>query len=201
MRFWLIRHALVAAASLTKLYGNNDVPVCETTMAAEYHRYAALAARLPYPAQFVVTPLSRTARTAAALMQAGYPPVTPMIEPDFMEQNFGSLQGLPIAVFHDRPLASRHPFWPIHAAELPPEGESFDEMIARVGAALDRLAEIDHDIIVISHGGAIRAACAYALGLTAHQALCLAIENLSLTRLEKSGADWRLISLNEQLQT
>jgi broad specificity phosphatase PhoE len=57
------------------------------------------------------------------------------------------------------------------------------------------------DVILISHGGAIRAACAYALGLSPHQALSLSIDNISLTRLERYEDSWRLISLNEQLST
>jgi broad specificity phosphatase PhoE len=57
------------------------------------------------------------------------------------------------------------------------------------------------DVIVISHGGAIRAACAHALGLDPHQALSLAVDNISLTRLENNGSGWRLVSLNEQLST
>jgi broad specificity phosphatase PhoE len=75
-------------------------------------------------------------------------------------------------------------------------------MILRVGEAMDRLAdEGDDDVVVISHGGAIRAAVAHALGLTPHQALSLSVENISLTRLEHNGSDWRVISLNEQLST
>ena len=50
-RFWLIRHALVEASSLTYLYGTADVPICESTMEAQAPRYAALAARLPAHAE------------------------------------------------------------------------------------------------------------------------------------------------------
>ena len=48
-------------------------------------------------------------------------------------------------------------------------------VIDRVGAGMERLSSAApaDDIIIISHGGAIRAACAYALGLTPHQALSL----------------------------
>jgi len=76
-------------------------------------------------------------------------------------------------------------------------------LIARVGAGLERLVETaeGRHSIIISHGGAIRAACAYALGLTAHQALCLAIDNISLTRLEYSRIGWRVLSINEQAST
>jgi broad specificity phosphatase PhoE len=201
-RFWLIRHALVHPDALNFLYGTNDVAVCDVTMAAEAHRYAALAARLPRPAKFVATPLSRTQLTARAIFAAGYPPQELQIEQDLVEQNFGHWQGTPIGVFADRAADARHPFWPIAAAEIPPGGESFSDMIDRVGAVMDRLCDGDDvDTIIISHGGAIRAAIAHALELTPHQALCLAVENISLTRLEHNGADWRLVSLNEQLLT
>ncbi len=201
--FWLVRHALVHPDSLTYLYGTDDVPICDATMAADAPRYAALAARLPRPARLICTPLSRTQHTAAALMRAGYPTQTPMIDAAFVEQNFGEFQGMPIAGFDARDRDARHPFWPIHATETPPGGENFDAMIARVGAGLERLvasAEGQHTIIV-SHGGAIRAACAHALGLSAHQALCLAVENISLTRLEHNDAGWRVLSVNEHLST
>jgi broad specificity phosphatase PhoE len=213
-RFWLVRHALVHPASLTSLYGTNDVPICESTMQADAPRYAALAARLPRPARLVCTPLSRTQLTAAAIQRAGYPAQTPLLDAAFVEQDFGALQGLPIRQFEARPVAgmngaphaenARHPFWPIHALETPPGGESFDTMIARVGAGLERLAAnatADGNTIIISHGGAIRAACAHALGLTAHQALCLAVDNISLTRLEHNGHGWRVLSINEHLST
>ncbi len=199
-RFWLIRHALVEASSLTYLYGTADVSICETTMQAQAPRYAALAARLPRPARLICTPLTRTQLTAAALIRAGYPAQTPAIDPAFIEQDFGDFQGQPMSGFDSRPQAERHPFWPIHAAETPPGGESFAAMITRVGAGLERLATgPDRDTIIISHGGAIRAACAHALGLTAHQALCLAIDNISLTRLDVNEQGWRILSINEHL--
>ena len=210
-RFWFVRHALVHPASLTSLYGTNDVPICEPTMLADAPRYAALAARLPRPARLVCTPLSRTQVTAAAIQRAGYPEQTPLLDAAFVEQNFGELQGLPVSQFEARPVAgvngalpegdARHPHWPIHALEAPVGGESFDAMIARVGAGLERLvasATGEHTVIV-SHGGAIRAACAHALGLTAHQALCLAVDNISLTRMERNDHGWRVLSINEHL--
>ncbi len=201
-RFWLIRHALVHPEALTCLYGVNDVPVCETTMTADAPRYAALAARLPRPARLLATPLSRTQATAAALIRAGYPATPLEIEADFVEQDFGDFQGLPIASFESRGLHERHPFWPIHAAETPPNGESFGAMIDRVGRALERLLEAaPGDIVIVTHGGAIRAACAHALRLTPHQGLSLAIENISLTRLEHGDHGWRIVSVNEHLST
>ncbi len=200
MRLWLIRHALVAPEALTYLYGTQDVAVCAVTMAADTHRYAALAARLPKAARLIVTPLSRTQLTAEAIFAAGYGDRAWEVDKAFIEQDFGDWQGQPMQQLNDRPAFNRHPFWPIAASETPPGGESFADMILRVGAGIDRLAAGgDDDIVVISHGGAIRAAVAHALGLTPHQALSMSVDNISLTRLEHNGSDWRLISLNEQL--
>jgi broad specificity phosphatase PhoE len=202
-RFWLIRHALVHADALRYLYGTNDVPICDNTMAANAHAYATLAKRLPRPARWVCTPLSRTRLTAEAIMRAGYPAQELQVEDAFVEQNFGDWQGMKITDFETREADMRHPFWPVHAEERPPAGENFSEMTQRVGAGLDRLAAsaTGKDTVIISHGGAIRAACAHALGLTGYQALCLAVENISLTRLERHDNGWRMVSLNEQLST
>jgi broad specificity phosphatase PhoE len=200
--FWLIRHALVDAAALQFLYGTNDVPLCETSLAATSETYRALAARLPRGANFVCTPLSRTQRTADAIFAAGYPACTPEIDPAFIEQDFGDFQGLPIADFDSRATGQRHPFWPIGSEETPPNGENFAAMRARVGAGLTRLAATPGETIIVSHGGAIRAACAFALDLNAHQALSLAVENLSLTRLAYHPPHgWRILSVNEHLST
>ncbi len=198
--FWLIRHALVHPLFMGHLYGANDVPVCDDTMAAQAGRYAALAKTLPHPARFICTPLSRTQATAAALFRAGYAAQDLQLDEAFVEQDFGQLQGKPVGDFMHR---ERHPFWPVHALEVPPGGESFAHLITRVGAGLESLMqrEAAGDIIIISHGGAIRAACAHALGLTAHQALCLQIDNLSVTRLEHGAMGWRVLSVNEHFAT
>ena len=198
-RFWLIRHALVHRDSMAFLYGTDDVPVCSQTMAAQCSAYSALAARLPRPARVVCTPLSRTQLTADALVRAGYPDHDRLIDPAFIEQDFGDWQGVPISQFEERGHDERHPFWPIHAAETPPGGESFSHLINRVGAGLEALLEsaTSNDTIIVSHGGAIRAACAHALRLTPHQALCLQIDNISLTRVEYEHGFWRVMSVNE----
>lgn len=197
--FWLIRHATVEPTSLALLYGQMDVPICQDRLVRDAPRYAALAGLLPKPAAWVVTPLSRTSLTAEAIMKAGYGSVTPRTEQALIEQDFGTWQGMSMQEFTNR--TPRHPFWPVGGDEQPPEGESFHHMRERVGAGLDRLGR-DHrgqDVVVISHGGAIRAAVAHALDLTAHQALSLAIENLSITRIEYHDHAWRVVTVNEQI--
>ena len=83
-RFWMIRHALVDENARAMLYGTLDVELCPTSLIAQVPSYAALAGRLPRPARWVVTPLSRTRRTAQAIFAAGYPEQPLSVEPDLI---------------------------------------------------------------------------------------------------------------------
>jgi len=74
-RFFLIRHALVEPSARAMLYGNMDVALCDLALREEAALYRWLAARLPRPARWVVSTLSRTKFTAAAIFAAGYPPL------------------------------------------------------------------------------------------------------------------------------
>ena len=197
--FWLIRHALVAENERAMLYGIMDVQLCPDTLVAQVPMYRGLAARLPRPATWLCTPLSRTRRTAEAIFAAGYPVPDMAVEPGLIEQNLGDYQGLPHAELPPLLAAPAHPFWPLAGTEKPPGGESVAEMLVRVGEAMDRLAErhAGQDVVIVSHGGAIRAAVAHAMGIDADHALHLSVHNLSLTRLERLPEGWRVVCLNE----
>lgn len=199
-RLFLVRHALVEPSARAVIYGSMDVALCDLALRQEAASYRWLAARLPQDARWVVTPLSRTRATAAAIFAAGYPEQPLQMEPDLAEQHLGEWQGLSHERFATMLRHPAHPFWPHAAEEKPPGGEAFADVIARVTLTLERLVqEADgHDIVIIAHGGSIRAAIAQAMGLTPHQALVFSIKNLSLTRLERHGADWRVAAVNEE---
>jgi broad specificity phosphatase PhoE len=198
-RFWLIRHAIVDENSRAMLYGVMDVPLCETSLLEQAPMYSALASRLPHPAAWKVTPLSRTRRTAEAIFAAGYPHTAPEVEPDLIEQSLGEWQGLPHAELPARLSLPKHAFWPLAGNERPPGGETLTEVIDRVGDALERLAALhaEEDVVIVSHGGAIRAAVAHCLRIGSDNALHLTVQNLSLTRLERTDEGWRVVCVNE----
>jgi alpha-ribazole phosphatase len=199
-RFFLIRHALVEPSARTVMYGDMDVAICALTMAQDTASYQWLASRLPGGARWLTTPLSRTRATAAAIFAAGYPEAELEVEPRFVEQHLGAWQGISHEEFTARLTEPPHPFWPHSAGERPPGGESLGDVIGRVGPALDGMAEQwqGQDVVIIAHGGSIRAAVAHAMRLEAQQAFQLSVKNLSLTRLERHGADWRVSSINEE---
>ena len=199
-RFFLIRHALVEPSARAILYGNMDVALCDLAMREEAALYRWLAARLPAPARWFVTNLSRTRATAAAIFAAGHPQSALETEPQFAEQSLGDWQGIPHDALPALLSHTPHPFWPHHGEEKPPGGESFREVLARVGGALERIADAleGQDVVIVAHGGSIRAALAHAMDLRPDQALNFSIRNLSLSRIEKHGADWRVVSVNEE---
>ncbi len=198
-RFWLIRHALVDENARAILYGTMDVELCPTTLLEQTPMYRALAVRLPRPAAWKVTPLSRTRRTAEAIFAAGYPHTAPVVEPDLIEQDLGEWQGLSHAELPPLLTLPAHAFWPLAGHERPPGGETMDDVIHRVGAALERIADrhAGEDVVIVSHGGSIRAAVAHCLRIGPDNALHLAVQNLSLTRLERYPDGWRVVCVNE----
>ena len=200
-RFFLIRHAIVAETARAMLYGTLDVPLCSDRLLTDEPLHRALAARLPRPAHWVATPLQRTQRTAHALFRAGYPEQPLAIEPGLSEQELGEWQGLMHEALPAQLSMAAHPFWPLAGDERPPGGESIEDVIERVGPTLERLAvqQAGRDVVVISHGGAIRAAVAYAAGLSGRQALHFAVQNLSLSTMERGPDGWRVTSVNEIL--
>ncbi len=198
-RFWLIRHAIVDEASRAVLYGRMDVGLSAESLVTQAALHRSLASRLPRDALWFVTPLRRTRDTAEIIHRAGYPSCPLAVEPGLTEQDLGQWQGLRHADLPARLTDPAHAFWPLSAIETPPDGESMLHVLDRVGEALERMAaeQQGRDLVCISHGGAIRAAVAHALGVGAQAALHLSVQNLSLTVLERYEAGWRVVMVNE----
>ena len=93
-------------------------------------------------------------------------------------------------------------FWIAPGTTRPPGGESFADVMMRVARAVERRSaeHPDADIVVVGHGGSIRAAVAQALGLGPARALALQVDPLSLTRLDRiadaSGVVWSIGCVN-----
>ncbi|MDY0871562.1 histidine phosphatase family protein [Dongia rigui] len=201
-RLWLVRHAPVIG-SLGRIYGQDDLEAdCSDDKA-----FAALAGFLPVSPVWVATQLKRTHQTLAAVQRGrGLDPASPLIEQDLVEQHFGDWQGLTYAELDASRDGAYHRFWHAPATERPPNGESFADVVARVEKALLRLtlAHAGNDIVVVAHGGSIRAALAAALDIEPERALGFSVDNLSVTRLDhiegqSFGAAWRVAFVNRRL--
>jgi alpha-ribazole phosphatase len=186
-RFWWVRHAPVEAEP-GEIVGVLDRP-CR---AMDHAHVAALRAMLPASAYALTSGLLRCRATAEALGLTAT-----ATETDLREQDFGVWQG---RRWSDLPPAETADFWVAPASARPPGGESFTDQVARVSSTIGRLVKTvgDHDVVAVAHAGTIRAALACAMGLeqTPAPALCLAVDPLSLTRIDvvAEGAAVRLVN-------
>ncbi len=204
-RWWWVRHAPVINPD-NVMYGQTDL-ACDCSNAMEF---AYLSAALPATPHWYISPLQRTVQTAQGILNAagdktcGAPDLK--VIPEFIEQGHGIWEGGNWTEFYaSRVGQPLHPFWPLPANESFTGGESYEMLYQRVHAKINALTKqhSGEDIIVIGHGGPIRAAAGHALGLAAESALSFQILNLSLTRIDyrlESGVGyWRVVALNRTL--
>jgi alpha-ribazole phosphatase len=202
-RFWWVRHAPVAHDG--RIYGQTDLS-CDCSETA---LFAGLAGQLPRDAVWVTSNLRRTHETAAAIINAGLPGPQPIPGPDAIavadlaEQNFGEWHGLTYDELSRTRNGDFHRFWHAPAHQAPPGGEAFVAVIERVSRAVRRLIEAHagRDLIIVAHGGTIRAALGLALGLDPEAALAFSIDNCSVTRIDRvdgpgMGHGWRVVTVN-----
>ncbi|MDA9397877.1 histidine phosphatase family protein [Bradyrhizobium sp. CCBAU 45389] len=182
---WLIRHAPVDGVKGT--IHAADAPADLTDRA----QLEALRSRLPRDAASYASPARRTIETARALG------LEPVLMSEFGEQDFGDWTGRR----HDELATSSGEaytqFWSDPAHLRPPGGESFGDQVARVRLGLSRIGAGSATLVV--HSGTIRAALCIALDLTPEAALRFVIDPLSLTRIDRLAAGWRVVSVNQRV--
>lgn len=198
--WWWIRHAPVTEHA--RIYGQRDVDSDVTN--AEVFR--ALAAELPANAVWLTSNLTRTVQTADAIITAiderHRPRQKPFAVPEFAEQHLGDWQGLDREEFYR--TRRKAPFWFGPADERAPGGESFNDLIARVRPAIERITReyAGRDIVAVTHGGTIKAMLSSALELSPDRALAFSIDNCSITRADHFRADdsdyWRIGTVNHR---
>ncbi|WP_051284854.1 histidine phosphatase family protein [Nisaea denitrificans] len=200
-RWHLLRHAPAAVEKGT-VYGRTDVPAIPQDPAL----LKRIAAQLPQSSLLITTPLRRTTDTADMLETAGWTPQERIVEAAFAEQDFGAWEGTTHDALGREGSADYAAFWDNPARNRPPGGESFADLTARVSAAFAILTNTHpaQDIVLIGHGGSIRAIVATILGMTPENALALEISPLSLCLADHAGTEeatgalspWRLRGLN-----
>lgn len=181
--FWLVRHAPVAGA--TGVIHAHDAPAD----LGDHGRFEALRRLLPANASRLCSPARRTVETARTLSSGPW-----CEEARFREQDFGAWTGRRHADLASELGAAYDDFWRAPATNRPPRGESFVDQIARVASGLTAVKG-GHACMVV-HSGTIRAILSIALDLSPEAALRFVIDPLSLTRLDRLGDRWRIVSVN-----
>jgi probable phosphoglycerate mutase len=148
-------------------------------------------------AAIYVTPLRRTAQTAAPLAERLG--VEPRVEPDLQEVNLGEWEGGHFRknVREGHPLALRlrsEQRW-----DVIPGAEPGERFAARVRAGIERIAatHADERVVVVVHGGTIGQALATGLGIPERPVALSWSDNGSISELVVLGGEWIVRSYND----
>lgn len=171
----MIRHA-------PTVYPNGTVPPVDPDVVFNDESLVKrLARRIPDDAEWWVSPLSRCQKTAEKLIAFGAVGGGLITDNRLIEQDYGDWHGKDIAeiweAVKDGALSNWH-F--LHHTVTPPNGESFENVFARMKPVMDSImASPKENIVIIAHGMVIRALIGLALGRTAGASLGVDIAPLS----------------------
>ena len=176
MRLILVRHGESEWNAAGRVQGQADPGL--SAAGREEARLLAPLVRREEPDLAVTSDLRRAVETGALLVDGAG------TDPRWRESAMGDWTGRSAAELYADP-SGRFSSWREGQAD-PPGGETWDEMCARVAAAVDALrASGAARALVVSHGGPVRAACAVLAGLRPDQ--LVPVPNASLTVFDLSG--------------
>ena len=184
----VVRHGRTASNAAGLLLGHGDPPLDELGL-----RQAARVAEAVGPVDAVVSsPLHRARQTAAAFDLAGG---EVSVDERFIELDYGDWDGLPLADVAPEQWSA----WRADVDFAPPGGESLRSLGRRVGVGLTDVAErwTGRNVVVVTHVSPVKAAMIWALGGDESMAWRAFVAPASITRLDVSNGQRRLLSFNE----
>jgi len=192
-----VRHGRTAWNAVRRFQGRTDIPLdAEGRAQAQALAFYLAAERFDLA---VASDLSRAASTAAAIGAACG--VAIELDPRLREMRFGSWEGLTWDEIVARTPALADAPARAPMVYLPADGESFDEVSARVAPVI---AEVSARLgpggraLIVSHAGVMHALLRVALAEPDEAALGITFRPASIMRLEGDGTiPWLLSSVNE----
>ncbi len=167
----VVRHGRTEANRAGRLLGRLDIGLDDLGRA----QAKALAAHIGPVDAIVSSPLRRTRETAAAWGSE--------VQTDdrWLELDYGDLDGTPTRDVDPELWRS----WRSDPEFAPPGGESLVALGRRVQAACTDLADlaVDRDVVVVTHVSPIKAAVAWALGVSDEVAWRMFVAPASVTRI------------------
>lgn len=185
--FW--RHGQTTWNLQSRFQGQTDVPLDEAGQVQAQRAARMLAALLPEA--IVASDLHRASDTAQALSQLAGVPLT--LDADLRERDMGGWEGL-----SHQEVAERFPAeW---SARQPVEGETPDQVAARVAPAVERALEKvspGGTLVLVSHGASIRFGMAALLQLPPELWPRIgSLANCAWSVVEEGRVGWRLAEHN-----
>jgi len=116
------------------------------------------------------------------------------------ECEFGEWEGLTVTQIKERYAEIYRIYQVDSVTQRAPKGERLESLVARVGEAIDEIAERhpDDTVVVAGHGGTVHAAVCYMLGASLYTFRKIRIDNCSITTLSLDpDGRWLLEALND----
>lgn len=194
--FTAVRHGQTDANLSGVLQGHLDTPLDEIGRAQA--RIAAERLKQETFDLFYTSDLSRAVETARIIGEALK--MEPVSLPDLREWHLGELEGRPHdELKHEFPEVIRS-FRHDMTDDIPvPGGESRNEFFARVGSCLDRLRLENPGarILLVTHGGTLRAVYRHIAGVIDPGCLIPQPVNAGISRFRSHEGSWQMLSWNE----
>ncbi len=190
-RFFLLRHGPTHAKSMV---GWSDLPADLSDTAA----LERINAYVPSDALVVSSDLSRAVETANAVQ--GDRKRLPH-DQRLREMHFGDWELRTWSELEQSCPDHIRAFWETPGDVRPPNGESWNQLSARVDQIFDALAVkyAGANILVVGHFGQILSQVQRADRLTAEEAFAHRIDNLSITEILCNDRTWSLSAINQIL--
>jgi len=197
-RILLVRHGESVWNGERRIQGHRDPPLSERGR----RQADLLVARLaphggPAVAAVYTSPLRRAAETAERIAEVYRLPL--VRDPDLREMSLGDWEGMTVPEIQAT-FPSAYERWLEDPLAAPaPNGEPLPAFAARTAGALARMqaAHPGRDLLVVSHGGVIKALLCAVLGLEVRYLFRLKQDNTAINLVELGPAVRRLVLLND----
>ncbi|MEZ0169402.1 histidine phosphatase family protein [Microvirga sp. TS319] len=191
MRLTLVRHGETIWNAERRLQGHADAPLSERGI-GQARRAAEFFAGAPAPSLVVSSDLSRARHTAELLGFSAF-----ATDRRLREMDLGDWTGLWI---EDIEASDKGAYrdWRL-GASTPPRGEEWEPFCARVGDALrDAIGRSEGDIVIVTHEGVVRAACAILVGLPPSRLAPIPPAALTIFDIDRAAPSYpaRLVAFN-----
>jgi 2,3-bisphosphoglycerate-dependent phosphoglycerate mutase len=178
---WLVRHGESTWNALGLIQGQNDQAALTDRGRLQARQAAQRLGSHPIAAIFA-SDLRRTRETAAIVARPFGLPFT--VDPALRERCFGELEGTPAETLRPE-VTGIIEGRVVDPHARPAGGESLEELYARAAGFVDGLIDHGHggDVIVVAHGGSIRAIRSYCARLPVGDMGWEAVANGSVGRV------------------
>jgi len=194
----LIRHGESVWNEERRIQGNQDPPLSERGRRQAALLLERLPAWVPRRAAAVYgSPLRRAAETAERLAELLSAPLT--LDPDLREVRLGRWEGLTVAEIQVA-FPGQYERWREDPVACPaPGAEPLEAFAARTAAALERMrrAHPAGPLLLVAHGGTVRALLCHTLGLSIRHLFRFQQDNTAVSQIEVAERGGRLLHMND----